>query len=291
MLSYQHEYHCGNTADILKHTALCLILDSLCKKDKPFTIIDSHSGAGRFSLEDERILKTGEGKEGIEKLQEALSGKKDIPYGVNLYMEKEAPYLKEKLYAGSPELERLFLRKGDQLHLNDLHPQVFESLKKNMSLPLIDEEKVFNCPGKVNLHNEDSYKNLVSLTPPLIKRGLVLCDPSFEDQEDYKKVRESLMTVHKKWNTAIIALWYPLLARRKNDTAQMLTALEDFGKLGTNPADSFKMELIVKNPDELQEEEGPHMYGSGIFIMNPPWMLKENLQAALDFYSSIFTQS
>ncbi|WP_288750098.1 hypothetical protein [uncultured Treponema sp.] len=43
MLSYQHEYHAGNLADVLKHTCLCLILDSLCKKEKPFTIIDSHS--------------------------------------------------------------------------------------------------------------------------------------------------------------------------------------------------------------------------------------------------------
>ena len=60
MLSYQHEYHAGNLADVLKHTCLCLILDSLCKKEKPFTIIDSHSGAGIFSLDDERILKTNE---------------------------------------------------------------------------------------------------------------------------------------------------------------------------------------------------------------------------------------
>ena len=70
MLSYQHEYHAGNTGDILKHTALCLILSSLCKKEKPFTIIDTHAGAGRFDLNDERLLKTGEGKEGILKLKE-----------------------------------------------------------------------------------------------------------------------------------------------------------------------------------------------------------------------------
>ena len=46
MLSYQHEYHAGNHADVLKHVCLCSILDSLCRKEKPFTIIDSHAGAG-----------------------------------------------------------------------------------------------------------------------------------------------------------------------------------------------------------------------------------------------------
>ncbi|MBQ2464386.1 MAG: 23S rRNA (adenine(2030)-N(6))-methyltransferase RlmJ, partial [Treponema sp.] len=60
MFSYQHEFHAGNHADVLKHICLTLILDGLTKKDKPFTLIDSHAGAGRFSLDDERLLKTGE---------------------------------------------------------------------------------------------------------------------------------------------------------------------------------------------------------------------------------------
>ena len=51
MLSYQHEYHAGNHADVIKHLTLSLILESLCKKEKPFTIIDTHSGAGIFHLE------------------------------------------------------------------------------------------------------------------------------------------------------------------------------------------------------------------------------------------------
>ena len=66
MLSYQHEYHAGNHADILKHICMCSILDSLCKKEKPFTVIDIHAGAGVFDLTDQRLLKTGEAKEGIE---------------------------------------------------------------------------------------------------------------------------------------------------------------------------------------------------------------------------------
>lgn len=50
---------------------------------------------------------------------------------------------------------------------------------------------------KVIIHNEDSYKALCALTPPLIKRGLVLCDPSYEDADDYKKVCDALKTVRK----------------------------------------------------------------------------------------------
>ncbi|MBQ5570338.1 MAG: 23S rRNA (adenine(2030)-N(6))-methyltransferase RlmJ, partial [Treponema sp.] len=60
MFSYQHEYHAGNHADIFKHVCLTLILENLCKKDKPFTLIDMHAGSALYSLNDERLLKTGE---------------------------------------------------------------------------------------------------------------------------------------------------------------------------------------------------------------------------------------
>ena len=53
MLSYLHEFHAGNHADVLKHFVLTLVLDSLNKKQKPFTFFDTHSGAGKYNLNDE----------------------------------------------------------------------------------------------------------------------------------------------------------------------------------------------------------------------------------------------
>lgn len=278
MLSYQHEYHAGNHADILKHSCLCMILESLCKKEKPFTVIDTHSGAGIFDLNDERLLKTGEAKRGIEYLNSLTLT--NCPEAVGIYLKKELPYLAQGLYAGSPELERLYARKGDKLHLIEKHPQAIENLKNNMDMPLHVEGGLSKASITPNIHDQDSYKTVTALTPPLIKRGLIICDPSYEDGEDYKKVIEALKTARRKWNTAIIALWYPLITRRKNETIQMLTELEDFGKLGTNPCESFKVELTVCNPEDMNEEAGPHLYGSGMFIMNPPYMLKEKMEEA-----------
>ena len=68
MLSYIHAYHAGNHADILKHLTLSLILEHLCKKEKPFTVIDTHAGSGIYDLHDERAQKTGEASSGIEKI-------------------------------------------------------------------------------------------------------------------------------------------------------------------------------------------------------------------------------
>lgn len=277
MLSYQHEFHAGNHADILKHICLVLILQSLCKKDKPFTVIDSHSGAGIFKLDDERLQKTGEAREGIEKIWNFLkSSSLEIPQGVKSYLELEKTYLEKNMYAGTPEIELNYARPQDTVHLVDRHPQAFESLKQNVGA------------RKATLHFEDSYKALLALTPPLVKRGLVICDPSFEDASDYIKVTDALKAVHKKWNTAVIALWYPLLKRRKNETAQMLASLEDYGKLGVNPCESFWCELEIENPDEMDENSNAHLYGSGMFIMNPPWQLKDQLEECRDFIKQLF---
>lgn len=285
MLSYQHEYHAGNHADILKHICLCAILDSLCRKDKPFTVIDTHASAGIFSLSDERLLKTGEAKEGIEFLKSLSLFQCPQPFSE--YFKRELPYLEQGLYAGSPEIERLYARSNDKIHLVEKHPQAIENLRTNMSMPLHVEDGLKKSCITPLIHNEDSYKALTALTPPLIKRGLIICDPSYEDAEDYRKVTDSLKTAHKKWNTAIIALWYPLISRRKNETVQMLTELEDFGKLGTMPCDCFNIELKVRTPEEMSEENGPHLYGSGMFIMNPPYMLKEKMEETAGWLENI----
>ena len=36
MLSYQHGFHAGNVADVLKHAVLCQVIDYLLQKNKPF---------------------------------------------------------------------------------------------------------------------------------------------------------------------------------------------------------------------------------------------------------------
>ena len=72
MLSYRHAFHAGNHADILKHICLVGVLESMVKKDKNFTAIDTHAGAGLYSLDDERALKTGETESGIIHLSKKL---------------------------------------------------------------------------------------------------------------------------------------------------------------------------------------------------------------------------
>ena len=281
MLSYQHEYHAGNHADILKHACLLAILRSLCKKDKPFTVIDSHAGAGRFRLDDERLLKTGEAQDGIEAL--LARDEAEMPPLLQEYARLENAYYKRGLYAGSPEIERLCLRMGDALHLVEKHPAALESLKANMRLPLVTPQGEARCPVRADIRAEDSYTALKALCPPPVKRGLVLIDPSYEDASDYAQVRDAIENIITKWNTAVIALWFPLLVRRKNETAQLLSSLEDFAKMQAVPRETMRCTVSLRDAESMEEESGSHLYGSGMFIVNPPWKLKEEMGEAVKY--------
>lgn len=286
MLSYQHEYHAGNFADVLKHCCLLEILSSLAQKEKPFTIIDTHAGSSIYSLNDERILKTGEAENGIKKLlQFTKDNQTPLPHSVTLYLEKETPFIQNDSYAGSPELERQFIRENDALHLVELHPEAYRKLQDN-----IDSIKDKN--QSIHIHNSDSFATLNALTPPKIKRGLILCDPSYEDKDDFRKTAAALTNAHKKWNTAIIAVWYPLLTRRQNEINQMTAALETAAKTGNNPCSVYKCEMSLydsdKIPDSMTEDKASHMYGSGMFIINPPWQLDIKMNQTLNFLKSVF---
>lgn len=45
-MNYQHAFHAGNFADVVKHIVLVRILSYLQEKPAAFRVIDSHAGAG-----------------------------------------------------------------------------------------------------------------------------------------------------------------------------------------------------------------------------------------------------
>ena len=68
MLSYQHAFHAGNHADVIKHLCWIGVINALKKKDKPFTLFDTHAGAGAYDLTDAMSSKNKEYETGISRL-------------------------------------------------------------------------------------------------------------------------------------------------------------------------------------------------------------------------------
>lgn len=286
MLSYQHIFHAGNHADILKHYVLLFVLNSLNKKDKPYTFYDTHSGSGLYDLLDNRSLKTGEAEKGI------LSILKENINESNLYLDYIRKYTEQKKYPGSPVIELDNLRKQDFLILSELHPQEFQNLKANIN----------NCKQndscQVQVHNRSGWEMLNALTPPKTKRGAVLIDPSYEEIKDYQDAEKTILTINKKWNNGIIMLWYPLLNHRSQVIDCMLENIIEGCKKNNQNVEITNLQLLVNDKEAHKEvsleeyrnsdsdkKNPPRLYGSGMLVINSPWMLKEQGEEFISYLS------
>ena len=246
MLSYQHIYHAGNPADVHKHALLAWMLSYLTRKDKPLSYLETHSGRGLYQLDTDEALKTGEAEAGISVLQAKFSA--DHPYlqALDDIRSKHGP----TAYPGSPLLASTLLRKGDRLHLAELHPQEHAALAEVMR-------------HKAKCYPLDGFEMAHAVAPPEPRRGLLLIDPSYEIKSDYDAIPVQIAKLHRKWNVGIIVLWYPLLT--SGAQGPMLTALE-----GLNLTGAFRHE--VRFPPV---RAGHGMIGSGLFVINTPFGIKD----------------
>ena len=259
MLSYRHAFHAGNFADVLKHSVLSLVLDYMTRKEKGFCYIDSHSGAGMYQLADEYSQKTGEYKDGIEK----IINDKDAPEPLECYLSLiNSLNLNSELdvYPGSPGIAKAFVRRQDSSHLFELHPTDIQHL-----------EDFCQRWRKVFVKQSDGYQGVLGLLPPPSRRGVVLIDPPYELKEDYQKAVKTIIKAYSKFSTGTYILWYPVVKRE---------LVEQMSKIFT--ASSIKNVLQVEFClEEDTDEYG--MTGTGLFIVNPPWQLSQQLEEILPY--------
>lgn len=246
MLSYQHAFHAGNLADVQKHALLAWVLDYLTRKDKPLSYIETHAGRGLYRLQGPEAQKTGEAQKGI--LAHEAWFPATHPYAMRLAETRSMQG--QDAYPGSPLIAAMTLRETDRLHLAELHPQEHAALTEALH------------GWGADIRKQDGFEMAMSLAPPSPRRGLLLCDPSFEMKEDYARIPTFFAALARKWNVGHLVLWYPIL--RDGPHAPMLSALK------------------AQHPDHLSHEvrfpparEGHRMLGSGLFVVNPPWGLAE----------------
>lgn len=267
MFSYRHAFHAGSHADILKHLTLVHLVEYLQEKPVALTIVDTHAGAGIYSLEDGFAAVSKEAEGGIFRLMKFKDAGNSIPDSVQKYLdciEAENIAGQLKTYPGSPFILARLLRPQDRLKLFELHPKEIDILRHNMShLP---EAK------QIDIYAEDSFSRLKGLLPPPSRRGLVLIDPSYEDKQDYRYLEETIQASLERFATGCYAIWYPILSRRES------AALPDrMKKICTAHTRSWLH-------TELRIESAPgerRLQASGMFIINPPWTLEKHLAEAL----------
>ena len=279
MLSYRHAFHAGNHADILKHSCLTLILSSLLKKDKAFTVFDTHGGGGLYQLDYQGLVHTGEAEKGILKLLE-YTKHAEVPQSLSAYLELVKKYVSQGMYPGSPEISKTMMRQQDKLFVAELHNTEIEILRGNLSI--LDKEK--NQAPSISVHHESGFSLLKSSLPPVARRGLILMDPSYETDSDYQQPIQALSQAAKKWETAIIALWYPLLVHRSQQLDNMLSQVaEGFSLACRHNGERKVITAELQVAPAVEDQEAPRLYGSGMMILNSPYLLEEQLQETLPY--------
>ena len=262
MLSYRHGFHAGNHADVLKHWACVLMAEYMGEKGKPYWYVDTHSGAGVYSLDSEQSAKTNEYKEGIQ----ALWNKK-VPKVFSSYFDIIKSLNKSdelKLYPGSPWFVAQCLDQGDRARLFELHPQDYKLLNRN-----------FGGNRSIKVEQQDGFAGLKAILPTLTKRALVVIDPPYEQMKEYELVVQNITESLKRFATGVYVVWYPLINRNEKQKAseKMVSKLKKLGAKST-----LDVSFWVSGEDE---EAG--MYGSGLFILNPPWNLERQLNEGLPY--------
>lgn len=265
MLSYRHAFHAGNHADVLKHVVLVQLLEYLTRKPKPLWYVDTHAGAGIYPLDRGLAARHQEFGEGIRKLWD----KTDLPAAVEQYVARVRalnPEGKLTRYPGSAWFARQQLRPDDHLWLYELHPTDYTTISGAVT-------------GKtVHVAREDGLQALRGLLPPQPRRALVLVDPSYEIKTDYQQVVATLQDALKRFPGGTYAIWYPLL---DTPAAQTLP-----GKLVKLHGGSWlHAQLQVRSADT-----GRGMYGSGMYVVNPPYTLPTLLNDALPALATLLKQ-
>jgi 23S rRNA (adenine2030-N6)-methyltransferase len=260
MLAYRHAFHAGNHADVLKHLVLMLVLRHLDGKAKGYRFVDTHAGAGGYSLLGRYAKKKGEYERGIG----LLWTRDDLPPPLADYVALVRRFNPDGLlsqYPGSPSIALMLLRPQDELRAFELHPT---------------EQKILHATlagqPRATVYDGDGFAGLRAQLPPPTRRAAVLMDPSYEGTGDYPKVVAALREAVARFADGIYLVWYPQVS--KVEAAQLPRRLAALAPKGW-----LDLRLSVQEPDA----QGFGLAGSGVFVLNPPHTLHATMAATLPY--------
>jgi 23S rRNA (adenine2030-N6)-methyltransferase len=171
-------------------------------------------------------------------------------------------------YPGSPAFAQMLLRAQDQLRLFELHPTDHRILQSYIGA----------VPG-AEVYDTDGFDGLKGQVPPSSRRAVVLMDPSYEGHRDYGRVITSLREALARFAEGVYIVWYPQVS--KLEAAQLPKRLE-----GVAPKGWLHARLTVQQPDQ----QGFGLAGSGVFVINPPFTLHDELLTVLPYLTDVLGQ-
>jgi len=272
-MNYRHIYHAGNFGDVFKHILLIDIIRSLCRKEKPFAVLDTHAGAGIYDLQAPEARKKSEFVGGLAKIM----GATDAPEPVARYLKivrdfdtSETPRRNSpasldpsehhpdapRCYPGSPALVAAVARKNDRLILVEKQPAVAAELRRGLKR---DTRAV--------VHEMDGYNAVKAFVPPTEARGMVLIDPPYEQEGEYEKIYQSLEIGMRRWRQGTFCVWYPIKEPGAHE------ALMDRVR-ESRWSEACRVEIRVRPAVDVKS-----LVGCGLLVVNPPWGFSDTVKS------------
>jgi 23S rRNA (adenine2030-N6)-methyltransferase len=292
-LKYRHEHHAGNFADVHKHVTLLALLGALKRKDKGFLYLETHAGRGAYDLSGA----AGESASGIGRLDPQHLAEPAGPAmaeEIRHYLTRVGQLRRERrqprLYPGSPLLAAGELRAQDRAVLIERLPAEARALERALSgrvpgrarppqagesrarTPPVEREgaRPAGSPDpafRITIETGDGFERLRAWLPPPERRGLTFIDPPYEEsRQDFERARHAAAEALRRFQTGVIAVWYPIKDER--DTSAWHAAL----------AGELDCGLLAAELSLYPRDSRVALNGSGLLILNPPYQLAERMQ-------------
>ncbi|HTX24222.1 MAG TPA: 23S rRNA (adenine(2030)-N(6))-methyltransferase RlmJ [Steroidobacteraceae bacterium] len=232
-------------------SALLLALE---RKDRGFLYLETHAGRGAYALEN-----SPEGRARALSIERVLASAQAHPE-LAAYARSVAAWRAHRgdarAYPGSPLLAASQLRSQDRAVFIELLPDEAGALRA--ALP---------PDARTQVVEADGFERLRAFLPPPERRALTFIDPPYEEtQRDFARTEETARAALRRFQTGVIAVWYPIKDARDTETwhaglrARLASAVL-VGELWRHPCDS----RVALN-------------GSGMLIVNPPYRTAERMR-------------
>ncbi|MBV8973879.1 MAG: 23S rRNA (adenine(2030)-N(6))-methyltransferase RlmJ [Sinobacteraceae bacterium] len=264
-MKYRHSFHAGNFADVHKHVALLALLRAMKRKEKGFLYLETHAGRGSYDISGG----SAEAAAGIGRMLQAEPAASELRDYLELVTAFRTRDARQQLYPGSPLIAATELRAQDRAVLIELRGAEAHALEQALAAAQ---------PGRslnARVERGDGFARLRAFLPPSERRGLILLDPPYEEREDFGRVSTALIEAARRFPTGVLALWYPIKDERTIAPwqAECLRALQ--------AAAASQPLVLVSELWLYPRDSRVALNGSGLLIVNPPWLIHERMEVWL----------
>ena len=266
-MKYRHSFHAGNFADVHKHIALLALLRALKKKDKGFLFLETHAGRGSYDLSGGSAEAAG----GVGRFLQAQHAAAELCEYAALIEEFRAA-MGPQLYPGSPLIAARELRAQDRAVLIELQGAEAHALEEALAALAARQGRKRN----ERVERGDGFARLRAFLPPPERRGLTFLDPPYEEtRQDFTHLTAAVADAARRFPTGVLVLWYPIKEERtiRPWHAECLRALHE--------ATALQLPVLASELWLYPRDSRVALNGSGLLIVNPPWLTLERMQAWL----------